>query len=725
MALLPGISTALVSQFSGATPLGDSYDNDPAHGLYARNMQYIRGQGGLNQCGTRLGHAQVAALNSGDGGLTTLYNWYFVYSGSQISLALYYAPAIGVKAYNQTSAAFTGVLINVTGAAGAVFVAAGQRVYAAYYDSTGRLGTAGGNVYGWSLGSDVLFAPPLTTPSPVVTPNGSGSVTIGAHSFGYMTTTRNGYTGTLQPIQTTALSPVGYEIISVGYSSSTNDTVRFTLTFGSLPSYLSGGVSSVQVIMTTVDNPNQWWAVPGAVFTPAVGANIIDISISDATLVATAADVTDRLNLLVTLGSTPPFKPNSIFAYSSRMGYCTIDGSGTPTVYISNQNDFQYVTADQHGIVLEGEALPVAGVSLHGILYITTNAAFYSTVDNGGVPVSWTPPARVDGSVGVLSPTCLLENTASGYILVASGSGLFVFQGSVFPELPISYYQKPDWDRINWAIPTQIQVAEDILNRRFLVMAPLSCTVSLKQTSGGSVLVSTVQPHLFQAGLTVNGVVITSIPDALTFAVASGDGGAFTAGGLAIPAAANCVLSWDYTEGKTPDTAKYSIQAMSAYRMGCVGRIQNLSNSLQEIWYGPAASSPNGNIIRAVTPQDAHPNRDVTLANAAAAIDSLYQTSNLPGSQDESNTLHDYHGAHFRMTGSGNLAIQANNLDGTLNVIPAASPVSLSNGPGKEILVRWFLRSEQQTIQFGTNAVDEYFVMALIRCYFTNAMPQR
>jgi hypothetical protein len=84
-----------------------------------------------------------------------------------------------------------------------------------------------------------------------------------------------------------------------------------------------------------------------------------------------------------------------------------------------------------------------------------------------------------------------------------------------------------------------------------------------------------------------------------------------------------------------------------------------------------------------------------------------------------------YHGAKFRVRGSGNMSLNVLCVDGTLNTVPAASPLALATAPGKEIMVKWFLMSEQATIQFGTNAIDQYFIMARIEAGYTNAMPQR
>ncbi len=113
------------------------------------------------------------------------------------------------------------------------------------------------------------------------------------------------------------------------------------------------------------------------------------------------------------------------------------------------------------------------------------------------------------------------------------------------------------------------------------------------------------------------------------------------------------------------------------------------------------------------------------LSGTAAAINALYQTSNLPGSQSEDVTVRDFHGAHLRVKGSGNLTLGVQGLDGTVSLTPAASPLALAVNPGKEYLAKWWARSEQETISLGTNAVDEYFILSLIRAYWTNSLPQR
>lgn len=726
--LLPDVDTALVSQFSGAVPTPDSYSVDPAHALYARNVQYIRGLGGLNQTGTRLGHAQLVQIGSSDGPVTSLANWYFVYSNSQVGLALYYCSAVGVRGWQQSTNTLYSAFMTVTGAAGASFATNGDRFFAAFYDSTGRLGTAGGQVYGWNVGADPLFAAPVMT-VPVITQPGVGLITAGTHRIGFLTTTRNGYTGTLQPVDSGgAFAPVSFTSVA-GAKNAT-----FTITFASLPTYLQG-VSTIQVVMTTATNLNKWFTVPGATITPLfVGANAVTFSISDDDLQATGTDVTSYLSMLTSnVAGTAPFKPSALFTYSSRMGYVTVDAASLPVIYISEPNSYQKMNAAQNAIYLDGRAKPVQATALNdGPLFIGAINGFYSCSDNGGTPVTWTPPSRIEGSVGILSPTCLLTNPQSGFILIASpGSGLYVFQGGVFPELPISHHQKSDWLRINWAVPTQVQVAEDTVNHRFHVMCPITATIT-GVTNANPAVVTTLQPHLFQTGLTVtlagtgtsiDGSRVVTVTGNNTFTVPLASGGTSTTG-TAAPNTANAEMIWNYSEGYSPDSACYTLKAFTAYRPTAIGSIFNTTNGLREVWYGPGGSNP-GCLIRQKTSADSLPYRDVDFSGTASAINALYQTSNLPGSQDEQVTVRDFHGMHARVKGNGSLNLGVQGLDGTVSLTPAASPVALAVNPGKEYLVKWWARSEAENISLGTNAVDEYFILALIRAYYTSSLPQR
>lgn len=655
MAFLPGVLEVEINDFNGAVTRLDPYDVPRDNGLYALNVSYAPGN-----VATRYGHSGV--ISQADGAITALAGW--VLPGATLSIVMYFVPLTGlVIGYVQPlGVPFTMMTAGVA-SVGAVMLPAGTRAYAVFYDVTGRTGTTYGQVFGQGVGADPLFGAPLPN-VPTITETATGVVTAGVHRIAYLPTTRNGFTTNLSPFISGVFSPVEF--------TSTGGQNLHVVIPATIPTYMQG-TNNVQIVMTTTTNLNRYFTVPNAIGSLVVGGATINLSITDDDLAATGVDVTNQVNLLVNGSTTapysPPFLPSAIFTYSSRMCYCTVAGV-TPVIYVSEQNDFQHLTADQHAVYLEGLAQPITGFSMRGVAYIGTQFSFYSMEDNGGVPVSWIPPQKIDGSIGILSPTCIAVNQAAGYAVIASERGLYVFHGGIFPVLPTSYYQDPDWQRIDWTTPTKVQVVDDQLNKRFIVLAPLLVGAGSTPTS----------------------------------------------------AAGMYRMTWDYTDGDTADTAKYSISKFESYTAGAMATIQNITSHLTEVWYAPNAA---GYLIRQNNGSETHPYRDVATDGTATAINSKYQTTLVPGDEDPTQTIHDFHGGHLRATGSGSMALLVSGLDSTVTTTPAASPLTLSAAPGKELLVKWWLRSERASFTFGTNAIDEWFSVAHLNLYYTNSFPQR
>ncbi len=727
---------ALVNEFKGSAQASDPYGSDIAHGLYCQNTDFLLGPDGQPQAGSRRGTSQITQISAGDGAIRSLASWYFNNAGTQDCWAVYYAPAVGVRAWKQASSALA-TLIATTGAAYSSFAPDGLRGYFAFGNSTGRYGTASGAIYNAAAGNtDNLFPPPLSTTVVTVGVNttaGAGVVTAGLHRVGLLYTSRNGAYG---------VCPVNASKVFTPTDATAPDGTHswtVTATFASIPSYMVGG--TVQVVMSSVANPAAYYAVAGAVgnVPGAPGAVAITVNISDIDLVE-GTDVTLYQTLLTSaLAGTPPFLPSALFTYSSRMGYVALDAAGLPVVYISNPNAFQILNAGLNAIYLEGKQIPVQGTSLDQTCYIASLSGLYSCSDNGGDPVTWTPPARVDGSVGILAPSCILAS--AGRILLASEKGLFAFRGGAFPDVPLSYWQAPDWSRINWAAPTQVQVVDDALDRVIRVIAPLKVLVTGASNTSPISITTGVQvgsqvvayPHLLQTGMSVtitgvagntaaNTTATITVTSATTFTIAVAGNGAYTSGGVVTPAGPNAELSWNYSLGETPAEVMYSLNAFSEYRQGAIGSIRNLSTGFDEVWYAPAASNPGG-LLRRVLQQDTLIHRDINLSGSASAISWLYETGVLPGEAASEAIQNDFQGFHFRGTGSGNLLMVVYGLDHTRSVTPARSPLALSTAPGQEILVKFFLRAAQASISIGTNAVDAFGAMALIRMYWLPSVP--
>lgn len=641
-------------------------------------------------------------------------NWFFVFGSTPVSVVAYYAPTVGVRILNQIGLTLL-TIMPVTGAAGASMVPDGQRLYAAFFDATGRVGTASGQIYGWNIGTDPLFAAPISN-TPTISETGTGLITAGLHNIGYLMQTRNGYTGQPCPVGAGGFTPVPF-------TSTGNHNLRVSIP-GPFPSYVTG-LGTLQVVMTTAANPNRYYAVPGAVAF-AIGSPVnITISITDDDLAATGQDVTSYMNVLQSsLGGTPPFLPSAIFTYSSRMAYVTIDQDGFPVVYFSDPSNYQFVTADQHAIYLEGRQQVVQGCSLRGVCYLGLTSGFYATEDNGDVPVTWTPPQRVDGSIGILAPNCLYANPSLGYALVAGQRGFYLFQGGIFPPLPLSYYQNGDWSRINWTIATQVQIADDELNKRFIVAAPLTNTVASVTGSGPYTITTNVSPHLYQTGIAckiagVSGTPTITVTGPGTFTIPGGSG-APTVGGLIAPQTMTHQMTWDYTEGDNAETVKYSIQSFTSYRAAAMAIIRNETTLLNEVWYAPAASAA---LIRQNDGTEAHPYRDIDMSGNPAAINAQYQTALVPEPLEMGMTNHFFHGSHLAVRGNGSLSISAQDTNNQTVQVPLASPVPLQSAPENELLVQWFLAAQRQSITFSNSNLDEYWVLSLIRVYYSDSYP--
>lgn len=649
--LYPDVQTTIFDTFNGAILRLGAYSTPKENGLLARNCLYNKGQ-----FGKRLGHSSVVV--QADGQITDIVNWYFFAVGAPASVVTYYAPSIGVKGWQQGGGGFTGTFMSQTGAGGCSMITAGERLYGAFHDSTGRLGIAGGQVYGWNIGADPLFAAPLTN-AISASETGAGLCTAGTRRIGYLTTTRNGYTGNLSPIAAGVFTPI--EFASTG---SKNLTLSVA---GALPSYMIGG--TIQIIMTTTKNLNTYYTVPGAT-NIATNPTNITLSISDDDLAANGTDVTANMDLIVSGSGSPAFRPSALFTYSNRMAYITLDALGNPAVYASDQNAYQIITQDQHLIQLEGEHKAVGGFSLRGVCYLSTQFELFSCEDNGRTPSTWIPPQKIDGSIGILAPNCVTANPSLGYAAIASQKGFYLFTGGIFPPLPISYFEESDWQRINWNVPTKIKVADDQLNRRFLVLVPLDG--------------ATTPTH---------------------------------------------IMSFDYTDGTTPDTIKYSLNNISSYALSCFGIIQNLSNSLQEVWYAP---NVNGAFIRQNDGSETFPYRDIaTNGTTPVAINCFYKTSIAPGPNESASTLHNFAGMHLEARGAGTgvnpayITLKACGNNDVLTVTPRISPLPVTTAPGKEYRALWNLTTEQQTIEMSNANLDEWFQVSLIRVYWTVNAGQR
>ncbi len=628
----PSYRSALGTEFGGSEDLLDDTTVPMNKALVSQNITYARGL-----VATRLGFQQ--AFNAADP-ITALFNWI----SSLGNLLFWYRTSDNsIQFINITSpiqsTAIAGNLLGV----GATFAEAGARLYCSFFTATG-LGASGARVITEQsavIVNDLAFSPPITyNPGPPIEPT-TGTITPGVHNLGYQIEFRSGFVGRPSPDIGGAGPP----------SISTFNPVQFTASGGanlawSLSTTWPVGAVNVYMIMTTVSGPAQWFQVPGAV--QAVVGGVLStitfvVDISDELLFADGIDVSNSLLLITqTVGGTPPFFPSRTLAHGNRMVYVLSlpdnNGNLAGALLVSNQGAYQEVTADLSLIQLPGQRDIVTAMSLDGTLYIIGPQWVYRTIDNGGDPVNWPSPFLVDGRRGTLSIRGAEVSPSGTYGWIAAQDGLYYFAGR-FPALPISYYQQPIWDRINWAAGQVVQIKDDPTIKTVYVMVPLDTDTT---------------PTL--------------------------------------------ILAWDYTLGFDPDSANFSVVSLRNFSMGAMEIVQNTWLGQQ---VGNAkrkelciASSNSGlPLLRRNSIVDLYPYRD-----NSQPIQSLYESSLYPH-QGTPGEVYQHHGADYRISGRGSITITAWQIDHAQSFVEM--PIQLSPIPGQIIHRGFDLISEGVSHQFG------------------------
>lgn len=672
MAYLPDCIKTDIAQFNGVwLPSTSGVDETKIpldHGRAGRNVQYFG-----DSVITRFGHSSV--FSPADI-VTRFINWLFTYGtpATQHNYLAWLAQGAGVKIANLASSPTGSLVMTETTSQAACILAVGARLYVAFL-TAGGAGSAAGQVYGFGVGAEPLFAAPMTT-VPVVTDFVPGPlpissrITPGEKLYGYLILTKNGHTTPPSPINSDIFVPVDHT------SPSSPSQVQMTIT-ATWPAY----AAAVIPVMTTSANLAQFfippagvtggapWTggplTPGAfgVIVPVVGGAtstiVFTIGLSDDLLASAGTDATAYFNeMRQSTAGAAPIQPSFIGPYGQRLGYTGLDASGIPVTYFSDSSNPQSINAATSGVYLPGQLGQTMFFALRGVAYILGPHWTYAVSDSGGVPATWAEPQLVDGAIGVLGQFCATLNASQNYAWVADTGGLYLFTGGSYPERPISYYQAKDWNRINWNFPTAVQVTDDASNKRVHVIAPLDS--------------ATTPSH---------------------------------------------ILTWDYSLGPTPEQVKYAgASSLSGYPMGAIGMVQNPTSMRVEKWL--ASSSAGSPVVRETNATDTNPYRDIS-----AAIDSLYETSLVP--QGGSGRLMMHHAAESRIRGAGHVLLTVWTLDHTSSVGPFDLG-ALSTGPGQEILQRFFVNNEQVSLQFQSDGQpDTYFQLSDVAHYYTPGMPQR
>jgi hypothetical protein len=110
---------------------------------------------------------------------------------------------------------------------------------------------------------------------------------------------------------------------------------------------------------------------------------------------------------------------------------------------------------------------------------------------------------------------------------------LYLFSGGAFGTFPISYYQTPDWNRINWeGAATTVQIVDNRDHKRVHVIAPLDGATS-----------------------------------------------------------PNFIMTWDYSRGLDPQSINYSLDSITGYNPSSIAVVQSPTTNHLSDWFGPSSTT--------------------------------------------------------------------------------------------------------------------------------------
>lgn len=663
MILLDSLQKKEITTFPGADLLRDTEDlhkNADVGAVLARNVEYRPGQ-----VRTRRGFGlyQTISIEA-----TRMFNWIV----GNFNRLLYFStnggsPKVSFQGLDP-GIALDDVVTGLDGdSADAVFAPFGSRLFMAFLDAAGDgIDTArvwnglfdGGNPIVDSVfqqpvdegGSSGEFGTGYAEP-------GAGVVTAGEHNFAVVFRTRNGY-------QTKAVE------LSSAFTSAGNMNLTVTLTpVSTWPAWVNG----VRLAMTTVQNPELY--IFTAAFSTIVGGTsspiVITVNLDDTTLAALTdtSEATDWFSLIDNGDAEAPDTPVSIAAYGNRMSWIAdvLDTeilANVSAIYISNPDEPQWITADRHLVFLPERRKARAQFVLFNLLYVLGPSWTFAFADNGDFPATWARPTQIDNRIGALSQHGVTVNTSRGVAWVANRDGLYAFQGGAFPQLPSSYRAQPDWERINWTNPTQVQVIDDGINDTVRVIAPLD---------------SATEP--------------------------------------------SHILSFDYKAGVNWWQVEYSLDDIDSFEPGCGEVVLNPSTNASEFMVGDASTA--GLVLRQMS---ALYGDSTLYNDNSAGIDSVYRTTPLPGHAHvplQHRALHLRIGGSAAAD-PNHIALTVYNANQSRSVA-LASIESLSTEDPEADFLRYFrMESESVSVEVtNAAAANRYFILSRAIAYFTGWLGKR
>jgi hypothetical protein len=422
-------------------------------------------QNGRINPGVAASRAGTSAVTAAAGMVTGIFNW--ITPGS-VNLVLF-LDAGSLKSLIQGGAVTT-LLATPPATRAPSFADLDIWTYIAGYDALGN-GTMQVEIYdGATL--DKAFRAPVTLTAATAVDGGPGQCTAGTHYIGFIYQNRSGFAG--KPS-----SSIGGAPISVSITAGLRK-INISVTLPALAD--GGGNAALFLIMTRTDTPNTWYFMPTDPQTGGVGDQPVPLNaavtlnfvanLSDEDMAQSLAGDTANENFLLLTqdgAGNGPFNPSFVVAYGQRMCY----GVG-PLLYVSDINNPQHLTADQHVVTPPnkrnlGFAFPLPGST---DLYLTGDRWTSRITDNSDVPATWAQPFKVSDSLGAPFPACVCYRTGGNYAWIVTEAGVYYFDGT-YGEKPITYLVSDLWKRVNWPLAYAIEIADDVNGLKLYVAVPM------------------------------------------------------------------------------------------------------------------------------------------------------------------------------------------------------------------------------------------------------------
>lgn len=665
MSILLSYPKRSVKDFYGVNSRAEASNVSLPFGLVARNVDYLP-----QSVGTRLGFYQEGAAL----GLTNpgqFYGWFRPGAGKtqlawhgmngsghgEIRTMVYDAGTSGLVE-NSGLAAYTS----------ASFMDWAELLYYSWLDASL---TSSGPVKYWDFAtglSHITSRSPLQTTEftigAVAAPLASG-MSAGTRLYAVVFQTKSGYLTRPSPVTTAAPFPGVY----YSFANAQNDGVTVTIT--PTPTWPADIVGAYLLVTTVTNHARLFWApISKITLTPgsAIPGVFTQLNMSDG-IIAQQRDALDQEGLWHTSpGGNPPFSARFMFAMGARAVYLlTLSNNQTvgPGVVFSDINRPESFAQDRNLRFLLKKQEPMSGFYHQGVAYILGHNFTQAFNDTGGYPATWPNPRQISGKIGTSHINGVYVDP-SGIGLVAHQSGLYVFSNGAYSELPLSYYQKSEWERIIWPSPGSgyipFQIGEDRANQKIYVL----CTTAAGQR----------------------------------------------------------VYMWDYSAGLTPSRVKFSEWDITGHAPRGLLVAQNFGDSASalvrnQLWLAPAN---NTGVIRQ-KPLD-HPEPWEDLVNSSQVrIDSRYRGPFMPD-VDTGFLVNNHPGVEIRAVGQGLLQGLAWGLDNIRQQTLAT--IALSETPGVIYTRLMDLRNEVCSLEWRNGAaVGDWFRISGWDQYYSGATKLR